>query len=362
MQDSPNAIRQMLPITLTPATGATVNTVTTAAAAKIRGPAGIVAPIAIRGSGSPQLSIDGSVWASDVAVRNGDSIQARLTSSASTLTKNKATIYGLGRPIPWSVMTGYDADAVAFLTAASITDATITLAIHTLVEALKAASLWTSLKALWPFVGGTAGTHKWNLRTPTDSDGAFRLTFNGAAGWTHSATGANPAGTNTYADTFLQCDTHLSATAGGFGCYLRESGHIGNMSAMGADDNDAFGKFTGINPAYNASTGYGQYGDGQFNFSGNTGNSSAGFFFVGRDATKTKFYKGATALGERTHTPTLPAKKLYLGARNGNGITRDVTANEFALAVVTAEAWSDAKQTALNTAVVNFQTALSRNV
>ena len=46
-----------------------------------------------------------------------------------------------------------------------------------------------------------ANQFKYNLVNPVDSDAAFRLVFNG--GWTHSAQGATPNGTNGYADTKL---------------------------------------------------------------------------------------------------------------------------------------------------------------
>ena len=87
-----------------------------------------------------------------------------------------------------------DLDALAFLTAAGITDSTIISAINTLVVSLKNFGIWTKMRAIYPFVGGTALTHKWNLKDPRDLDIAFRLVFSG--GWTHSSTGALANGTN----------------------------------------------------------------------------------------------------------------------------------------------------------------------
>ena len=107
-----------------------------------------------------------------------------------------------------------DTDVQAFLTATGITDATIINALCTLVTTLKANGIWTKMNALYPFVGGTATTHKFNLKNPADTNGAFRLQFFG--GWTHSSNGALPNGTNAYADTFLNPttlsinSTHLS--------------------------------------------------------------------------------------------------------------------------------------------------------
>jgi len=100
---------------------------------------------------------------------------------------------------------GVDADAQAFITAASITDPTQQSAINTLVTDLKGYSIWSKMSAIYPFVGGTASTHKYNLKDPRDLDAAFRLVFSG--GWTHSSNGALPNGTNGYADTKLNDNT-----------------------------------------------------------------------------------------------------------------------------------------------------------
>jgi hypothetical protein len=93
-----------------------------------------------------------------------------------------------------------DPDAQAFITAAAITNPTQQAALNTLGVDLKGYSIWSKMKALYPIVGGTASQHKYNLKDPRDLDAAFRLVFNG--GWTHSANGALPNGTNGYANTF----------------------------------------------------------------------------------------------------------------------------------------------------------------
>ena len=93
-----------------------------------------------------------------------------------------------------------DPDAQAFINAAGITGTTQQSAINTLVVSLKANNIWTKFDAIYPMVGGTATTHKFNLKNPADTNAAYRLSFVG--GWTHSSTGALPNGTNAYADTF----------------------------------------------------------------------------------------------------------------------------------------------------------------
>jgi len=102
-----------------------------------------------------------------------------------------------------------DPDAQAFITAAGITDATQQAAINTFVVSWKAANLWTKTKAIYPNVGGSATSHKFNLKDPRDLDAAYRVVFNG--GWTHSAAGAVSNGTNAYADTFINALNNYSS-------------------------------------------------------------------------------------------------------------------------------------------------------
>lgn len=107
-----------------------------------------------------------------------------------------------------SITPPFDTDATAFFTAASITDTVQKIAINQLIFDLKLFGLWTKCIAIYPFVGGTASTHKWNLKDARDLDAAYRLVFSG--GWTHSATGALPNGTTGYADTKIGPSTSIT--------------------------------------------------------------------------------------------------------------------------------------------------------
>ena len=120
---------------------------------------------------------------------------------------------------PYAFGVAYDPDAQAFFTASGLTGATELNAVNQLVVDLKAANIWTKMKAIYPMVGGTAALHKWNLKDPQDLDAAFRLVFNG--GWTHSSTGALPNGTNGWANTFFNTDDTTSIGLQSYGVYLR---------------------------------------------------------------------------------------------------------------------------------------------
>lgn len=125
-----------------------------------------------------------------------------------------------------------DADASAFFTAAGITDATQKTAVNQLVVDLKAASIWTKMYLIYPFVGGTAAAHKWNLKDPRDLDAAYRGGFNGS--YTHNANGITPSG-NCWVDTYLNGLSTLSKTNTHFSFYSRTNVSEGS-SEFGANN------------------------------------------------------------------------------------------------------------------------------
>ena len=100
-----------------------------------------------------------------------------------------------------AVVYSYTSRTTAFASATGIIDTTILGALNTFDLGLISNGLDAKMKALYPFVGGTASTHKYNFMDARDLDVAFRLQFNG--GWTHSSNGAKPNGTNAYANTYL---------------------------------------------------------------------------------------------------------------------------------------------------------------
>ena len=120
----------------------------------------------------------------------------------------------------------YDPDAQAFITAVGLTDNTQKSAINQLVLDFKTAGTWGLMLGIYPFIGGSAVTHKWNLRDPRDTDASYRLTFSG--GWTHSSTGAFSNGTNAYANTFINPSTSVAtfSAAGGLVRILTTSASV----------------------------------------------------------------------------------------------------------------------------------------
>ena len=133
----------------------------------------------------------------------------------------------------------FDPDAFTFITAATISNTTERNAINQLVVDLKSFGLWSIIPAIYPIVGSSASSQKFNLKDPRDLDAAFRLTFVG--GWTHSVVGAQPNGSNGYAIPYIPFST-INTNNYSLGFYSNLSGNTGYV--FGNADNsfsDLFG-------------------------------------------------------------------------------------------------------------------------
>lgn len=102
----------------------------------------------------------------------------------------------------------YDADALAYFTAAGITDTGQKNGANQFILDLKGYGLWSKGKIIDLILGGSSTSHKYNAKNPLDTDAAFRLTFYG--GITHDANGMTGNGTNGYANTYFIPSTHGS--------------------------------------------------------------------------------------------------------------------------------------------------------
>jgi hypothetical protein len=251
-----------------------------------------------------------------------------------------------------------DSDAQAFITAAAITDPTQQSAVNQLVVDLKADGIWSKMKAIYPFVGGTSSTHKFNLKNPLDTDAAFRLVFNG--GWTHSASGAQPNGTNGFADTYLIPNTTLSVHNYSFSAYSRTNVSDGNRTVMGGG--------TGYTPmmalkifnptAFEAPN----FGASAPSYTETTG---LGLFSGVRTAiNNAKVYRNGVLKVTNTTSATstnLPIFKIVIGAFNQGGAIESYSNKQLAFVSI-GDGLTDTDAANFYTSVNNFQVALSRNV
>lgn len=259
---------------------------------------------------------------------------------------------------------GTDADAQAFITATGITGTNAT-ATNQLVLDLKAANIWTKMKAVYPIVGGTATAHKFNLKNPLDTDAAFRLVFNG--GWTHSANGALPNGTNAYADTFLSPSTvPLTNNSTHLSVYSRTN-TLGNYTDIGCVTGTSGNGYFDIVLKWSDNNLYTE----QYNFNTNriavANTNSQGFYISNRtSSTVFKLFKNGTQFGTTNTSASTPSvttisSKIYLSAINNNAATQNYSNRELAFASI-GDGLTDLESQLFYQITEKYQVALSRNI
>lgn len=252
------------------------------------------------------------------------------------------------------LLTGMDSDAQAFLTAASITDPTISEAIDTFVIGMKSNSLWTKFYAIYPMVGGTATTHKWNLKDPRDLDAAYRITWSGTV--THNSNGVTGDGSTGYGNTYLNDETVMTRNnkAGSVYCRTNSDGGFASYGVQGSGVGHHLYIRLG-NDSYN------RINDGN---NGPTNTNSSGFFIGSRvSSTERIIYRNGTSLGTHgsiTQATTLSINHYLLGYNNSGTAVAFSPRNYCYFAF--SSGFTPAEASTYNTLVQAMQTTLGRNV
>lgn len=231
-------------------------------------------------------------------------------------------------------------------------------AVDALVVSLKAIG-WTKFKAVYPFIGGSAAAHKWNLINPVDTNGGFRITWDGTI--THDANGITGDGTTGWGETYLDLATDISSptTSNHLSVYSRTNS---NPSNYYESDNASAGemrwgilvKQSGDAYGFNGSTITAAVTTSQRLFV-NT-RTAHNVFKLFQDNTQVGSTETTTQTGATPQSVTQPVL-----AYKANGTVTQYSGRNIAFMSI-GDGLSDADVAALNTAVNTYQTALSRNV
>ena len=255
----------------------------------------------------------------------------------------------------------FDPDAGAFINATGI-GGIEAVAINNLVNQLKTAGLWTKLLGVYPMVGGTSTTCKFNLINPQDTDAAYRLSFGGT--WTFSNSGAKPNGASgTYADTFFVPNTKLSATTGHLS-YYSFTNSAGSYVEIGVTDGAATNEcLTAVNfggNQYSFWAGDGGAGGGVAN------GTSLGFYITNKNPGTTAniegWKNGVRVINTGTSNQSAPASKVFIGAESNSNATNYRNSDRGCSFASFGYSFASTADTTNFSNIVNtFQTTLQRN-
>lgn len=250
---------------------------------------------------------------------------------------------------------GNDPDAQAFITATGISGTNAT-ATNQLVIDLKAANIWTKMKAVYPLVGGTATTCKFNLKDARDLDIAYRLVFMG--GPTFSANGVQFNGTNSYADTFINWLIDTDSQDISMCAYSRTNNSTSSKADIGAANTTSPVNFlmqqmittTSVIGINNAGV-----------FTNVTGTSSLGFGLSTRSVNNVRYYNNNVLKSNITvaNIGIRQIKNIHIGALNS---PNPMYSNKQYAFIALGTGLTNSESLDFYNAVQTFQTTLGRQV
>ena len=251
-----------------------------------------------------------------------------------------------------------DLNANQFFEATEVLNLTQRQAVYALVKDLKANSIWDKMTAIYPFVGASGDTHKYNLKNPTQ----FTILFEG--GWNHTATGAATNGIDTRGNTQISPSAHLVQDDTHISIYARST--LGTRTSVNVDIGNRPGGF------FLAATWYGSNfllsdiysNSNRLTFSypgGTTSTNGLGYFIFQRTSpTSHTVYKNATLLGTNSSNTggTLPSAQMWIGA---NGQISEWSDREYSF-ISFGRGFTPTEVTTLTSIIQTYQTALSRQI
>lgn len=245
----------------------------------------------------------------------------------------------------------FDPNASAFFVVAGITDPTQKVAINQYILDLKRFSVWSLMRALYPFVGSSAGQHSYNLVNPA----TFQITWNGTV--TQDANGVTGDGSTGYGNCGIASDD-IGAN-GGASFYARNTDLGGNRSAFGADDNVNLFRFT-----MDATQKYGIWGQSFGSITLQAGAPTAGMWAINRtSSTDLELYKNGVSLATSIVPTTYVSvpELFYVCALNNTNLPQNFTSLNLALQAFHA-GMTPTQAANFYTATQTYQTALGRQV
>lgn len=242
-----------------------------------------------------------------------------------------------------------DADAAAFIAAASLTNVTQKVAVNNLVTSLKSASLWAKFYGIYPFVGGNSAAHAQDLKAAYDITWAGTLTHNangvtgdGATGYGNTGINLSTLSATNSASAYIYCKSQ-TVNAGAYFCGATAAGG----GRFGMSENAGLMIMQGVNDG-TAGTNFSADGDFRRHWAVNRSGSNA-----------KQLYRNAAAAVASDASTSAPNHNVFVFARNAAGSPSGYINANFAFAAI-GQSLSSAEWATFQGIVNTFQTTLGR--
>ena len=221
-------------------------------------------------------------------------------------------------------------------------------ACDTFIRGLKAESMWSKFAGLYLLVGGTAGAHEINWKSP----GSFNITWNNDP--THDANGVTGDGATTYGEQDMATATACPQNDAHIAVYCRTAAPTGTL--LGALDT---GTSDSVELSCSASNVNGKVNDTTYLAAAGALNA---FYLLSRTASNARFIqRNSTQTTSTTASTGVPVSKIKLLARDQDGGVNNFTDANLAFASM-GNSLTTAQGLAFNTLVEALQIAFNRNV
>jgi hypothetical protein len=257
-----------------------------------------------------------------------------------------------------TINTMTDSDAIAYMKASG--NVNYEIPSNTLFVSLKSNSLYTKIQAFYPFLGTKSTQHKWNAKNPLDTDGAFRITFNGSG--TYTNLGYTPNGINGYGNSHFIPSAIQNINSNGLTIAIGTNNLVVGSEAfeIGAYSDNSSVSFVSVkqnNSSYNRLCGLNTNSP---RISSAGVNEAKGVFTGSKTASNLhKLFRNESVLATGSGGGNLASVKVWIGCLN---LTNTVygPSNQRIQFTAIHEGLSDVEVTALHTIINTFETALCR--
>jgi hypothetical protein len=225
------------------------------------------------------------------------------------------------------------------------------------------ASTYQPVLAANNYATNVAAQMKFNLVNPQDTDAAFRLAFSG--GWTYSTNGAQPNGTNGFADTKLVPNTDLTLNNSSFSIYSRTAFTPLTNQSWGVTSSGSFLPIIGA--TIDTTTRINGFSYSYMSpdvMNSATGLNFAAMFLLSRtSATSAKLFRNITQLASTSTQGQVsqPTTTFTFGALRNSASFQDYNNFQYGFAHI-SNGLSDAEIIIFYQLVQQFQTNLTRQV
>lgn len=252
-------------------------------------------------------------------------------------------------------------EALAFIDSAAITNQTEKDAVCTLIKSLKDSSLYSKFIAIYPVLGSTGSSAKWNAANIMDADSSHRLTFFG--GVTFGSLGVTFNGTNGYSDSHIVPASHFVKTDMSVVALISGGTLTGGAApgTIGCTEN-----FTTTAYEFGARTSVKYFvtnGESQ-NFAYASNSSTTGIFIGNVKSGTISIIRNGTTLGSNTQSAggAIPSlQSIYIGALGYAGGAAPATYQNVTLGLVMiGTGLTPAEVAKLNGIVNTYKTTLGR--